>query len=581
MSQQEPTPVTSVAAADSQPPQTRDRAAWTVYWQTRSQPWRTEAEIDGERQAFLAQCRRVPPSVGRGVYPFGGVSLSRADVEWLLATHDGGAGPVQWSDERQHAREGLDLRGADLRGADLRGLPLARLCGGLTGGTDEQYEAAAIHLEGARLSNAALQGANLRQGHLEQVDLQKAQLAEASLVRVYLTKADLRQAQLQGADLREARLENADLREAHLEGGRLQEALLGYARLGGAYLEGATLDKAHLEGALLQEAHLEATFCRGTYFTRAYLRDAHFEAAFLLRTHLEEAHLEGGHLEGAELRGAYLQGTNLYGAHLEGRPITPEEVARLGRWRHWKDLPDHLPPADLRGAFLDSATNLRHAILGRAQHGYILLADVNWGGANLAVVPWLPRKRSAPWKRVRPMMLGDERNARRRKGADGKVKDADTRYQDYEAAVRANRQLAVALRAQGLDEDAAYFAYRAQVLQRQVLLRQYRLGAFSFSLFLDALAGYGYRPGRSLLVYLLVVLGWASAYFVVSQTTAPHLTPLAALIFSITSFHGRGFFPGGIPLDDPLTVLAAAEAMIGLVIEISFIATFTQRFFGK
>jgi hypothetical protein len=179
------------------------------------------------------------------------------------------------------------------------------------------------------------------------------------------------------------------------------------------------------------------------------------------------------------------------------------------------------------------------------------------------------------------MMLGDERNARRRRGADGEAKDADTRYQDYEAAVRANRQLAVALRAQGLDEDAAYFAYRAQVLQRQVLLRQYRLGAFSFSLFLDALAGYGYRPGRSLLVYLLVVLGWASAYFVVSQTTAPHLTPLAALIFSITSFHGRGFFPGGIPLDDPLTVLAAAEAMIGLVIEISFIATFTQRFFGK
>ena len=49
----------------------------------------------------------------------------------------------------------------------------------------------------------------------------------------------------------------------------------------------------------------------------------------------------------------------------------------------------------------------------------------------------------------------------------------------------------------------------------------------------------------------------------------------------MTSFHGRGFFPGGIVLDDPITVLAAFEAVVGLAIEISFIATFTQRFFGK
>ena len=61
----------------------------------------------------------------------------------------------------------------------------------------------------------------------------------------------------------------------------------------------------------------------------------------------------------------------------------------------------------------------------------------------------------------------------------------------------------------------------------------------------------------------------------------PAISPLGALIFSITSFHGRGFFPGGIPLDAPITVLAATEAVIGLIIEISFIATFTQRFFGK
>src|SRR5262249_36537437 len=150
----------------------------------------------------------------------------------------------------------------------------------------------------------------------------------------------------------------------------------------------------------------------------------------------------------------------------------------------------------------------------------------------------------------------------------------------YEAAVRANRQLAVALRGQGLEEDAARFAYRAQVLERAVLRRQGQPGAYLFSLLLDLLAGYGYRPGRSVVTYLLMIFGFAAAYYPLGHAEPLHLSALGSLVFSITSFHGRGFFPGGLALDDPLTVLAAAEAVIGLVIEISFIATFTQRFFG-
>jgi len=47
------------------------------------------------------------------------------------------------------------------------------------------------------------------------------------------------------------------------------------------------------------------------------------------------------------------------------------------------------------------------------------------------------------------------------------------------------------------------------------------------------------------------------------------------------SFHGLGFFPGGIALDDPLTILAACEAFVGLLIEATCIATHTQRLFGK
>jgi hypothetical protein len=49
----------------------------------------------------------------------------------------------------------------------------------------------------------------------------------------------------------------------------------------------------------------------------------------------------------------------------------------------------------------------------------------------------------------------------------------------------------------------------------------------------------------------------------------------------MTSFHGRGFFPGVTQLDDTMTILTSIEAFVGLVLEATFIATLTQRFFGK
>jgi hypothetical protein len=52
-------------------------------------------------------------------------------------------------------------------------------------------------------------------------------------------------------------------------------------------------------------------------------------------------------------------------------------------------------------------------------------------------------------------------------------------------------------------------------------------------------------------------------------------------VLSISSFHGRGFFQPVQSLGDPVAIIAAVEAIVGLLIEISFIATFTQRFFGR
>ncbi len=117
-----------------QRPSTNDPPeAWKAYWGKQGQLWRTEPEIDTERQKYLAEQRAIVPNIKQGIYPFKDVEpkLTRADVEWLLATHENGRGPVDWAVEKQRERQGLDLRGALLSGIDLSELPLAGTIGGM------------------------------------------------------------------------------------------------------------------------------------------------------------------------------------------------------------------------------------------------------------------------------------------------------------------------------------------------------------------------------------------------------------------------------------------------------------------
>ncbi len=438
--------------------------------------WRIKPEIDAERQSFLRQRLTIIPDIQQGIYPFKDIQLTRADIEWLLVTHEDGRGPIDWSDPAQRERQGLDLRGADLRHINLRGLPLACLRGGLT-----QEEWIATTLE---------------------------QRAQAGV-----------------------HLEHADLSEAHLEGSILR----------GAFLQHTSLRLTHLEQATLFQAHLE----------QAYLR----------RAHLEGANMMYAHLEGTYLRKAWLTG------------------------------------ADLRHAVCDNATALEKVTLSDKTWGCVLLSDIHWSDCNLALLDW---------RRMIP--LGDETLARSSSLHDAHKKPGreKRRHLDtYQAAARANRQLANAMRAQGMNEEAIPFAYRAQVLQRAILWRHLLWGtdvsfeeqarhtgirqgvhvvwdrirtgaAYLFSWFLDILAGYGYKPERSVIIYVLTVLVFTIIYLL-----AGALPFREALVFSITAFHGRGFLPGPFTLASPVTTLAAFEAVIGLFIEISFIATFTQRFFGR
>ena len=100
-------------------------------------------------------------------------------------------------------------------------------------------------------------------------------------------------------------------------------------------------------------------------------------------------------------------------------------------------------------AFFAATTNLEGVSLGDEQYGTVPVADVHWGNVNLTVVDWTQVDR-----------LGDE---------------YETKWKmpiEYQRAVRANHQLAAALRAQGLEDEADHFAYRAHINQRRMRPQQ-------------------------------------------------------------------------------------------------------------
>ncbi len=391
-------------------------------------------------------------------------------------------------------------------------------------------------LSGANLSKANLEEANLSKANLRGINLSKARLERANLSESHLEEANLSEAHLEEANLTRASLEKSNLIGIYLEKSTLIETNLRKAQLIGAHLNEASLFQAQLKNVDLFMAQLE----------RTNLVKANLKGAKLIQTHLEEANLSEAHLEGAELIEVFLE------------------------------------KAKLKGTYLDKA-RLEKVSIGDKNNIGPWLTDIHWGDTSLAGVKWIQVK-----------VLGEEHQAKQ-KEYDDKLKDITTRLNEYEIAVRANRQLAVTLQAQGISEYASHFAYHSQVLQRHVYwfqMIQYgmklrkrvqKLRSWLFSWFLYLLAGYGYKPQWSLYWYVIIIFGFSVLYFFLAQNEHLSLSYWSSLVFSVTSFHGRGFppNPGMTNLDEPIIRFAAVEAVIGLIIEISFIATFTQRFLGK
>jgi uncharacterized protein YjbI with pentapeptide repeats len=297
--QQEPRPD---LGSDVEYPSPRPPSAWPAYWSSHGQPWRTDPEVDSTRRRQLEAYLAVAPNPRQGTYPFRGVRLSRADVEWLLATHENGKGPVDWQDETQLRRKGLDLRGAVL-GGDLRGLPLSRLQGGLARGEWDGWALTSKEL----LEAGAIQ--------MDNVDLFGTHLEQASLASAQLRHADLRLANLRGANLTGACLEGANLTGACLEGANLTGACLKAAYLTGADLGKANLHRVQLERAILFGTQLNDAYLVGADLEGANLTGAHLEGADLRRARLGRAILSGT-LNGIDLSGAIMADENGTGPRL-------------------------------------------------------------------------------------------------------------------------------------------------------------------------------------------------------------------------------------------------------------------------
>ncbi|MGH2486606.1 MAG: pentapeptide repeat-containing protein [Ktedonobacterales bacterium] len=311
-------------------------------------------------------------------------------------------------------------------------------------------------------------------------------------------------------------LEEADLHGANLAGMPLCQAILRNATVEGACLFGTSLYRAELQGTRCEKTDLRHVDLFGADLDHAWLWDADFRGASLARTSLCATHFRGADLRGADLTGAWMDSTTRF-----------------------------------RAVKLDSGTRI-----GQVVWNSVPLIQVDW-----TQMPTTGEEADIPSNRPRV-----------------------ERMRAVLAAQQAYDGLAVVLQSQGVKDWASRYHLRALRLERRAqLLRGHPLSWF-VSWLIDMLSGYGQYTARALRAYALVIAVFATSYYALTNslsgsvhTRSIRLSWIEALVLSVSSFHGRGFFPQAISLGDPIAVVAALEAVIGLFIELVFITTFSRR----
>jgi hypothetical protein len=497
--------------------------------------------------------------------PFAGVPLTGADIFWLMTDH--------W---RRVTGESVP--------ATHKRLEAAR---------KNPFEEKLRELE-RRAGSLNLNGANL-----EAADLTGAWLGRASMTRATLRNAHFGRACLVGATIDRVDAERANFHLARLEGANFTRSILW-----GAHFEFADLTRASFQNSRLTSAKLQGVGATQANFRDAYLASVSFNGAWL---------------DGADLRGANFE-REWWNIRLPATDLGPGQVPRscvdqLNQLASPDKVPSRLEVAVLSRVKFDSDTTLANVIIGDHEES-IALVDARFNGVGLTQIEW-PRSpladerrgsfRGSPymlvdpefeelaearlqqvlreqkwWNRLRVRVVEVfKRPSQRERAMRANRRQEDRRWNSDRAAIaaRANRQLATVLREQGLVEIADYYSFRTyEARQRELRLRKRRLASLGFWV-LKVVAGYGYRPLNIVLAYLFTIVAFGLAYFIVGAVTHSGFGVWQPLVYSITAFHGRGVGLSSLPLAGE--VISALEAVIGLILEATFVVVVVGRLLGR
>jgi hypothetical protein len=228
--------------------------------------------------------------------------------------------------------------------------------------------------------------------------------------------------------------------------------------------------------------------------------------------------------------------------------------------------------ADLQGAWFDDKTYLDGVNLDRA-----FMSGCRWRGTDVARIAW-------PDLRV----LGEEDAAPR--------EPRERRPAAYARAADGYGRISQLLRDQGRLSEASRFYFRSNLMRRKYLWSIFADGIASRRLWgalrvlprligqgmMELVAGYGEYPAR-VVAWVAGVVGTFALLYVLTGSAASHpFTVPSALVFSLSSLLGRGYalvLPFG-SLAEPVSILSAVEAAIGLLLEVLFVAALTRRVIG-
>jgi len=372
-----------------------------------------------------------------------------------------------------------------------------------------------------------------------------------------------------GADLRGARFDGTILRNANLDGVDMSRPstywrdwlksrvrtffllqLVGIILLSALALLPGALPWSVLNGTTAIPTIWIVMFGIGmvTYLALAFIGTLNYADLDTVREVLSRSlDLTGASLRHANCRYANFAGATLADTDLEGTDCFRADLSGID-CRHAHLLGTNFSSANLSLARFDSVSSLRDVLLDSQTK----LTRAVWDDTPVT-----------------------------REESGSRLADQVEFYRD---ASRVYRSVALALRSLGHYNQAAAYRILERRMERSALLLELKVTSYLGSLVLDLVAGYGEQPGRIFIAYVSVITTFTAGYWWVTNSPRGQSSPLQwyeALVLSLSSFHGRGFFPSTLSLGDPVAVLAAIEAVIGLFIELTLIATFSRRFLGS